>query len=224
MHRSIVRVLALAVLLAAPAAAHAQGARSTGSFGGPYFQVTPFVGHVWGGAFPTDNLSGFPAGRLRAAAGIGWGLELGWSPGGASWLTGTYMRQDTEVEFIPSGSSTGIASEEFAFNYIHVGGRQLFGRGRVQPYIGGGLGLVVYDPKEQSGTNTQFSMSLEGGAQAMFGTAERVGLRAHLRGWWGFVPNGSIVVWCNIWGFCAAGEGTSTVGQGEVSLGAVIRF
>ena len=224
MHRSIVRVVALVVLLVAPLVAHAQGARSTGSFGGPYFQITPFVGHVWGGAFPTGGLSGVPDGRIRAAADLGWGVELGWSPGGSTWLMGTYLRQDTEAQFIPTGSSTGTVSQGLAINYIHVGGRQMFGHAKVQPYIGGGLGLVVYDPKEQVGTNTQFSMSLEGGAQYMFGQAEKFGLRAQIRGWWGFVPNGTTVMWCDWWGFCGAAQGTSTVGQGEVSLGTVIRF
>lgn len=224
MHRFLVRVLGAFVLCAVPAVTEAQGARSAGSFGGPYFQITPFFGHVWGGAFRTDNLNPTNGGRLRAAANWGYGAELGWSPNGSTWLMGTFMRQSTDVEFTPTNPSVAPSSEEFAVNYIQVGGRQLFGQGLVQPYVGGGLGLVVYDPKEEVGTNTQFAMSLEGGAQAMFGKAERIGLRGHLRGWWGFVPNGSVVVWCNIWGFCQASQGTSTVGQGEVSLGVVLRF
>ncbi len=224
MHRALVRTAAAALLLAMPAMAHAQGARTTGTFGGPYFQVTPFLGYVWGGGFPTSGISGVPDGSIRADDSMGWGVELGWSPGGSSWVTGTYLRQDTKAAFYPTGTNTASQKQDFAINYIHVGGRQLFGHAKVQPYIGGGLGLVVYDPKEQVGTNTQFSMSLEGGAQYMFGRAEKVGLRAHLRGWWGFVPNGQVVIWCDWWGFCAAGQGTSTVGQGEVSIGTVIRF
>ena len=199
MHRALVRAAAAALLLAMPAMAHAQGARTTGTFGGPYFQVTPFLGYVWGGGFPTSGISGVPDGSIRADDSMGWG-------------------------FYPTGTNTASQKQDFAINYIHVGGRQLFGHAKVQPYIGGGLGLVVYDPKEQVGTNTQFSMSLEGGAQYMFGRAEKVGLRAHLRGGWGFVPNGQVVIWCDWWGFCAAGQGTSTVGQGEVSIGTVIRF
>lgn len=211
------------LLLASMGTAQAQN-RQAGVFGGPYFEITPFAGYVWGGGFNTNAINTLPSGRVTLNGGFGWGAEVGWSPNGAGWVEATYLRQDTKLNFQPSGSSQREEVGDFATNYIHIGGRYEFGR-QFRPFINGGMGLVVYDPKFGNlGTNTQFSMSVGGGFRYMMGEAQRFGVRANIRGWFGFVPNGTVQVWCDWWGFCAATQGTSTVSQGEVSGGVVFTF
>jgi hypothetical protein len=216
MRQIIVRALLIAPLtVVAVSPAHGQ-----------YREVefTPTVGYIWGGGFNTQANVAAPAGRLEVADALGYGAEVGFSPNGRSWFELTYMRQDSDLTFRPNngGAST---SAGFATNYIHVGGRQEFGVSpRIHPFIGGGLGLTVYDVKEQGfGTNTQFSMSLAGGARMSLGKSDKVGLRLNLRGWFSFVPSGTYGTWCGFYG-CFVTEGTASVTQGEVSGGLVFKF
>ncbi len=219
MRRRIIGAGTVALLFASVATASAQ----VGMYGGPYFEVTPMVGYMWGGSLDTDAFATVPAGELRLGSSVGYGLELGYSPNGAGWVELTYMRQSTEVTFQPRGSSNETVLGDFATNYIHLGGRYEFGK-KVRPFVGAGAGIVVYDPKGDYGTNTQFSMSVEGGVKAMFGKAQRIGVRGTVRGWFGWVPNGTYGAWCDYWGFCYVTEGTATVSQGEVSGGIVFQF
>ena len=216
--RSVVRctvAVMAALTLAAPAAAQARGV-----------QVTPLIGYLWGGGYSTDAFDVIPAGKLEVDASLAYGVELGFMPRYGTVVELTYLRQDTDIRFQPSGGGSQSASTGFATNYIHIGGRAELGNNpRVKPFIGGGLGLTVFDVKEPGfGTSTDFSLSIHGGVKAMFGQDQRFGALARVRGWFSFVPSGDIYAWCNVWGYCYASEGTTTVSQGEVSAGLVIAF
>jgi hypothetical protein len=193
---------------------------------GQYREVefTPTIGYIWGGGFNTQSNAAIPAGRLEIGDDLAYGAEVGFSPNGQSWFELTYMRQDTDLTFRANNGSIE-QSAKFATNYIHVGGRQEFGvNPRIHPFIGGGLGLTVYDVKEEGfGTNTQFSLSLAGGARMSLGKSDKVGLRLNLRGWFSFVPSGTYGTWCGFYG-CYVTEGTASVTQGEVSGGLVFKF
>jgi len=45
-----------------------------------------------------------------------------------------------------------------------------------------------------------------------------------LRGLFTFVPDGTVQIWCNWWGFCAASEGVTSVSQGTISGGVIVKF
>lgn len=224
MRRLFVRSAAAAALVAAISAAPAHAQIPTSSI-----EVTPLVAYVWGGGFPTNGIPNVPDGKLSLESGIGYGVEVGFTPNGNTWFELTYLRQSTDITFNPQGNSTFCATREctggFATNYIHAGARWEFGPKNLKPFVGGGMGITIFDPSADGwGSSTDFSLSAEGGVRYMFGKQQRFGLRGTFRGWFSFVPNGTYAGWCTIYGYCYAAEGSSTVTQGELSGGLVITF
>jgi hypothetical protein len=183
---------------------------------------------VFGGGFSTDQSEQLPPGKLTLRSGIGYGVEIGYTFNGNLWLEGTYLRQSTDITFVPQpGFTAPLTTSGFATNYIHGGGRYEFGQQNVHPFLGLGAGITIYDPqKEGIGTSTNFSVSVEGGVRMMLGKGaqQRFGIRATARGWFSFVPNGSLQSWCDYYYGCYTTEGTSTVTQGEGSIGVVVTF
>ena len=192
------------------------------------FEITPMVAYVFGGGFPTDGLDNIPPGKLSLRSGIGYGAELGWTPNGRLWFEATYLRQTTDITFVPDpGFTAPLTQSGFASNYIHGGVRYEFGQKNAHPFLGLGLGATIFDPtKDGIGSSTNFSLSAEGGVRMMIGKGarQRFGVRATFRGWFTFVPNGTYQAWCDYYYGCFTTEGTSTVTQGEGSLGLVFTF
>jgi hypothetical protein len=192
------------------------------------FEITPMVAYIFGGGFDTDALDDVPPGSLSLRSGIGYGAEIGFTPNGRLWFEGTYMRQTTDITFIPDpGFSAPLTSSGFATNYIHGGARYEFGDRNVHPFLGLGIGATIFDPSRDGiGSSTNFSVSAEGGVRMMLGKGaqQRFGVRATVRGWWSFVPNGTYNAWCDYYYGCYATEGNSVVAQGEGSLGLIFTF
>lgn len=226
MRRLFVRTAAAAAMLAVAGTAPAAAQIPTSSI-----EITPMVAYIFGGGFPTDGFTGVPAGDLTIESGIGWGIELGFTPNGNTWFELTYMRQSSDITFKPVTGGCpvpgGDCTDGFSTNYIHGGARWEFGQRNFKPFIGGGLGVTIFDPSADGiGSSTDFSLSAEGGVRYMFGKGneQRVGIRGTFRGWFSFVPNGNYAGWCTIYGYCYAAESSSTVTQGELSGGVVITF
>lgn len=192
------------------------------------FEITPMVAYVFGGGFNTEALDDVPPGRLTLRAGIGYGAEIGYTPNGRLWFEGTFLRQTTDITFVPEPGFTAPLTESgFATNYIHGGARYEFGQRNVHPFLGLGLGATIFDPQRDGiGSSTQFSTSVEGGVRMMLGKGDvqRFGIRATVRGWFSWVPNGTYNAWCDYYYGCYASEGTSVVTQGEGSIGVVFTF
>jgi Outer membrane protein beta-barrel domain len=226
MRRLFVRTVAAASLLTAASAAPAAAQIPTTAF-----EITPLIGYVWGGAFPTAGITAnnVPAGRLVQQSGLGWGVEVGYTPNGSSWFELTYLRQDSDINWVAQGGGNvcpfASCASTLAVNYIHAGGRWEFGhKAKVHPFLGAGLGVTIFDLGAPGiGSSTDFSISGQAGVRYMFGKAQRVGLRGTFRGWWSFVPNGQVAAWCGWYG-CFAQQASSTVAQGEISGGLVIQF
>jgi hypothetical protein len=191
------------------------------------FEITPMVAYVFGGGFSTDGLDDVPPGNLSLRSGIGYGAEIGYTPNGRLWFEATFLRQTTDITFVPDpGFAAPLTTSGFASNYIHGGARYEFGQMNVHPFVGLGAGVTIFDPSGTGiGSSTNFSLSAEGGVRMMIGKGaqQRFGVRATVRGWFSIVPNGTTQVWCDYYG-CAASEGTSTVTQGEGSIGVVVTF
>ena len=229
MRRVFVRSAAVAAIIAAASTAPAAAQIPTSSF-----EITPLAGYLWGGGFQTPANGGFPAGKISIQPSFAWGGELGYTPNGNTWFELTYLHQSSDADFEPNGGngcSVASCTASFSTNYIHAGARWEFGQRNIKPFIGGGLGVTIFDPGTTStgidlGSNTDFSISGELGVIYMVGKKaadQRFGLRATFRGWWTFVPSGQYAAWCGYYG-CYAVEESATVAQGELTGGLVIRF
>jgi hypothetical protein len=185
----------------------------------PRFEISPIVGYQWGGSFEAD------AGDLKLDDGVAWGVVLSFLAHGNSALELTYLRQDTDLRFDPIGTTPPPQrTAGFAMNYIQIGGRQEFPRGKARPFISGSLGINVLDLKAEGfGSETRFSWSLGGGLIYMLGESGRVGLRTDVKYWSTPVPSGDYGTWCDFYG-CFVVEGTDWVGQGQASGGLVFAF
>ena len=187
------------------------------------FELTPFAGYQFGGAYEFDG------GEFSAQEGLGWGTTLSFNMGRGGFLDLTYIRQDTKVDLESNGVGPDIKdAAELDLNYFHIGGHREFGDPykKVRPYIGGALGAVLYSPSRE-GTDFddswQFSFGLNAGFKYFMGTSQRVGLRFDMRGLWFWVPSDDYGYWCDFYG-CFVVQGTETVAQGLASAGLVFRF
>jgi len=224
MRRLFVRTAAAAAVLAVASTAPAAAQIPTSSI-----EITPLAGYLWGGGFQTPANGPFEAGKISLEPSFAWGAELGFTPNGSTWFELTYLHQSTDATFRQNdgGCPVSICTAGFSTNYIHAGARWELGQKNIKPFIGGGLGVTIFDPAvEGLGSNTDFSISGEVGARYMFGknaADQRFGLRATFRGWWTFVPSGQYSAWCGYYG-CYAVEESATVAQGELTGGLVITF
>jgi opacity protein-like surface antigen len=189
------------------------------------FEITPTFGYQWGGSFDVGAGQGLPAGQLQLQDSFAWGAIISFLAQMGSAVELTYLRQDTDIHFDPSGGGGQVDLGGFAMNYIQIGGRQEFGHSeKIRPFISGSLGINILDPKEGDlGSSTRFSWSLGGGAKYIFSPDGRFGLRTDLKFWSTPVPSGEIGVWCGFYA-CVASEGTDWITQGQVSGGLVLAF
>ena len=183
------------------------------------FEISPIASYQWGGSFEAD------AGDLKLDDGVAWGVVLSFLATGNSALELTYLRQDTDLRFDPIGTTPAPPQTAgFAMNYIQIGGRQEFPRGKARPFISGSLGINVLDLKlEGFGSETRFSWSIGGGLIYMLGESGKVGLRGDVKYWSTPVPSGDYATWCDFYG-CFVTEGTDWIGQGQASGGLVFAF
>lgn len=229
MRRLFVRTAAAAVVLAAASTAPAAAQIPTSAF-----EITPLAGYLWGGGFQTPANGVIPAGKISIQPSFAWGAEVGYTPSGTTWFELTYLHQSSDADFERSGGGPCVSASctaSFSTNYIHAGARWEFGQRNIKPFIGGGLGVTIFDPGATAagvdiGSSTDFSISGEVGVRYMIGKKaadQRFGLRATFRGWWTFVPSGQYAAWCGYYG-CYAVEESATVAQGELTGGLVITF
>ena len=185
------------------------------------FELVPFAGTMFGGAYEVRD------GRIEADNALGWGATFSVNMGGGQYLDFTYIREDTDLDIKGPGFG-GAEDLGLSMNYIQVGGHKEFARYQApfRPYIGGAVGLVIYDPEvngQDQKNETKFSFGLNGGFKYLFGADQRFGIRADMRGMWSWLPSDDWGYWCDIFG-CFVVQGTSTVAQGLLSGGLIIRF
>jgi hypothetical protein len=209
-HKLVAPALALAVLL--PGTAQAQRGR---------IELTPFVGYVFGGAYELD------VGRLEVQPDIGYGGTISFNLGRGGFLDFTYLRQDSEIDF-DSPLAPPDTDIDLSTNYFFLGGHHEFGdyQSPFRPFIGGTLGMVVFDPTvngQDAENREEFALGANGGFKMWFGAEQRFGLRTELRGMWSWIPSDDYGYWCDFYG-CFVVQGTNTVAQGMVNGGLMIKF
>ena len=210
---------ALVTVLALPfTSLHAQA-------GSGRIEITPFGSYQWGGSLGTDAFSTIPAGSIEEADSFSWGAILSFAASRNSAFEILYLRQDTDVSFNPvAGQTRNLGG--FANNYIQFGGRADFGypgEKALTPFMTAMIGMNVLDPKGGDlGSTTRWAWTLGGGARFK-PEGNKIGVRLDARWLVTPVPSGSYGGWCDVWG-CYAVQGTSWVGQGQVSGGLIIAF
>lgn len=209
-HSLLAAAFTLAVLL--PGSAYAQEGR---------IELVPFAGWMFGGAYEAD------IGDFEIQESVGYGATLSFNMGRGAFIDLTYVRQDSDVE-LDSPLSDPDVDLKLSTNYIHIGGHREFGQyqAKFRPYIGGSLGMVIFDGEvngDDRDNNEEFSLGLNGGFKYLFGTEQRFGLRADMRGLWSWLPNDDYGYWCDFYG-CFVVQGTNTIAQGLASGGLIIKF
>lgn len=187
-------------------------------------ELTPFGSYQWGGSLGTDAFTTIPAGNIDQADSFSWGAILSMAASHNSAFEILYLRQDTDVSFNPVvGNTRNLGG--FANNYIQFGGRADFGNPEspMKPFFSAMIGMNVLDPKAGSlGSTTRWAWTLGAGARWKKEDS-RLGARFDARWLVTPVPSGSYGGWCDYWG-CYAVQGTSWVGQGQLSGGLIIGF
>jgi hypothetical protein len=186
-------------------------------------ELTPFGSYHWGGSISTDAFSTIPAGTIHEESSFSWGAILSFASSANSAVEILYLRQDTDVTFKQAlGNSRNLGG--FANNYIQFGGRADFNTGKpLIPFFSASIGMNVLDPKAGDiGSTTRWAWTLGGGAR-LRPEGKRYGVRFDARWLVTPVPSGTYGGWCDFWG-CYAVEGTSWLGQGQVSGGLIIAF
>lgn len=190
----------------------------------PRFEITPLAGYQWGGSFDTDQSGRIPAGELEEEGSFAWGVLLSFLTSEHTAVELMYLRQSTDIRFNPITQPIRELGG-FANNYIQLGGRWEFPvQAAFRPFISASLGINILDPAaDQVSTRTKFAWTLGGGARYMFGSTQRLGLRADARWLVTPVPSGDYGTWCDFYG-CFVAQGTSWVSQGQAMAGVVIAF
>lgn len=158
-------------------------------------EITPFAGFRFGGSFE-DNTTGLD---LDVDEGESFGLILDVRATPETEYELFYSVQKTKLQ--GDGLFGGKPLFDLDIHYLHIGGTYLFPGERVNPFIGGGLGLTYFSP-DGPGLDSEvyFSLSLGGGAK--FPISKRVGLRFEARGFLTVLPDNTDI-------FCVSSGGAA---------------
>lgn len=184
---------------------------------GKELALTPFYGYQFGGRASTDN------GEFRIKDSENFGVTLDIPYTTTTTLQLLYIYQDTSLQ--RTNKYTGITEDLFdlSVQYFHVGGTAEVARGDTTSFVSGSLGATYFDPdKSDVSSETLFSIS--------FG----MGLLKEIRKNNAFRVQGRLLIPIQYAGgslFCSSGSGCSvgvsggtTIIQGDVTAGVVIRF
>jgi hypothetical protein len=199
------RALGIAVVLVVAGAGPALAQR---------IEIVPFVGYRFGGLM--QNLT--TGSRYEISPSLAYGGLLEVAFGAGNRFTLTYSRQDTDVDTAMAGAGIPVLLQ-----YLEFGGtRDMKIRGTAQPFVTGGLGLLIASvPGTLVGSATRLSVSAALGARVPAGS--RVALRAEARGYLSFVGSSSVAASCGGGGCAIAFQGTGLL-QGELAAGITFRF
>lgn len=139
-----------------------------------------------------------------------YGITIGFETFDDIMAEGSYFHQGTELrirDVIISPSENRLA--DLSADWILVGGTKYFPSGKIRPFVGGALGMVIFNAKNENTSlinssldgTTKFSFAFKGGVNIMF--SDRVGL--NLQGNLMFPVE---------WGGVYVGGGTGGVGAG----------
>jgi hypothetical protein len=179
-------------------------------------EITPFIGHRFGGSF-ADSITGA---NFEVADASAYGLVLDFD-----------LEPDKQIEVYMSRQNTHLSTGDPLFtgqplfdltiDYYHIGGVYMLPEGdRVRPFVSGTFGLTRMTPKPSDlTTENRFSLSLGGGAKIFF--TKSLGMRFDLRGIYTAL-NANTEIFCS--GGCAIKVNSSGFVQTEISTALMMRF
>lgn len=187
------------------------------------FEVTPSYGFQFG------TKLNYGPNYLKVKDSDQFGITLGFE---------TYNDMMAEISYVHQGSELRIRDSylgpneerisDLAMDWIQIGATKYFSDDKIQPFFGGGFGLVIFSPKDENfdvvdrslDSKTEFAFSFKTGVNIMF--SEHVGL--NLQGnlmfpvqWGGFYVGGGSG------GVSSGLSVSSTTVIGSVSGGLVFR-
>ena len=126
-----------------------------------------------------------------------------------------YTRMSTELNIRDGRVNDGIEAtlSDLNFDWILLEGTRYFQTGKVRPFAGGGLGMVIVSPQNVDfdlrpnglESQTRFAFSFKGGVNIMFSDRVGLNLQGNL-----YVPV--------VWGGLYIGTGGSGVGAGSTTI------
>ncbi len=182
------------------------------------FEVTAQMGYSFGALVNTYD------GQIRLDPGVWYGGALDFKVGRGVMIELSYFNR-TESMTQRNGSAWQPGFEdnlgEVTTQYVQIGSHKSFRKGKIAPFIGGGLGVGWYQSDiVGSTTSTFFTLSGMGGAKIYL--SEHFGIRLQGRL---FLPIfwGSVGFYCG-GGGCGTGIGGSGTVEGELSGGLFLAF
>ncbi len=153
-------------------------------------ELTALIGYSGGGQFE-DSHGGGP---LTAQASESTAFIAALDTGLDQQYELLYSYQNTRLK-----SDAGLSSVpefDLRFHYLHLGGNYFFnGRTGLAPYVAGGIGLTLIDPRI-AGADRQLRPSMNLAFGLSWAMSDRLGLRAELRGYGTLMDNASSIT-CN---------------------------
>jgi hypothetical protein len=178
-------------------------------------EVTPFVGHRYGGSFEDANT----AAKFEVADASTFGVVLDFDLEPDRQIEVLLSRQNTSLT--TSGTFTGNPLFDLTIDYYHIGGLYMLPDfDRIRPFVSGTFGLTRMAPdRADLTTENRFSLSL--GAGAKFILTKQLGLRFDARGIYTML-NSDTAVFCS--GGCTIKVNSNGFVQTEVSAALMMRF
>jgi len=206
----ITEVAAIAVVLAMALAGSAS-AQSKG------VMVTALGAYQWGG-----TLSGY-YGEAKLNDAGNWGIALDLPVRPDTYVELIYTRQVTELKY-REYASIEPAREIFniAVEYYQVGGLYTVPKDGPKPFGTMTLGATRFAP-ESSLYDSEWLFSAALGLGVLVPINERIGIRTHARLLLPFLYSGG-GLWCGTGGCSIGVSGGSSIVQGDVAVGLVIRL
>ncbi|MDX1393131.1 MAG: outer membrane beta-barrel protein [Gemmatimonadota bacterium] len=167
--------------------------------------VTPTVGWATGG-----SVDGFNA-EYSLGSDITYGGILGFGVARGGHLELVFDWNSTDVEERPNGPGTSEIIGDVDIWSLQAGGTYEFvGSDNVAPFLAGGLGITVFNPGEDLGSDTETRFSLHAGLGADLARWIKIGGRM----WIPFIDT-SGGFWCGPGG-CGVGAGGEVLVRWEV--------
>ena len=140
-------------------------------------EITPSYGYHFGSKL------NYGVNYLEISDSDQWGVTLGYETYDDLMIELSYTHQGTEMnirDVLLSPSESRLT--DIAGDWIMVGGTKYFPQGKVRPFAGGALGMVILTPSNENrrlitrnlDSETKFAFSFKGGVNIMF--SEHVGL------------------------------------------------
>lgn len=179
--------------------------------------ITALGGYQWGGTF-----NGY-YGEAKLNDSGNWGIALDIPVRPDTYVELIYTRQVTDLIYREYGLGTP-ATEQFDISteYYHVGGLYTMPKEGPRPFGTMTFGATRFAP-QSSVYSSEWLFSVALGVGALVPVSERIGFRLHARLLLPFVYTGG-GLWCG-GGGCSMGiYGGSTIAQGDIAFGLVIRI